>query len=266
MYFLFCRTIKEEEKRIIDYNHVISEKLAEIRKTLLVEGGDFQEPSGEFVMGLQAETVELEPQPDPQEELEKARAIAEELVKNARAEAEQIQNQAQEEAARLRAQEQEAGRQEGYAEGSAKAQAELDIMRQQLLEEENRRQEEYKQRLAVMEEELVDVILQVVSHVTMASITEKKDIIFHLIENSLEHIESSKQFLIHVSKEDYQVLIEQKEFLLAQVPQSTELEIIKDAALTPGQCMIETDGGVFDCGLDTRLNSLAADIKALSMQ
>ncbi len=263
---LKANLVKEEEKRIIDYNHVISEKLAEIRKTLLVEGGDFQEPSGEFVMGLQAETVELEPQPDPQEELEKARAIAEELVKNARAEAEQIQNQAQEEAARLRAQEQEAGRQEGYAEGSAKAQAELDIMRQQLLEEENRRQEEYKQRLAVMEEELVDVILQVVSHVTMASITEKKDIIFHLIENSLEHIESSKQFLIHVSKEDYQVLIEQKEFLLAQVPQSTELEIIKDAALTPGQCMIETDGGVFDCGLDTRLNSLAADIKALSMQ
>ncbi len=259
---LKANLVKEEEKRIIDYNHVISEKLAEIRKTLLVEGGDFQEPSGEFVMGLQAETVELEPQPDPQEELEKARAIAEELVKNARAEAEQIQNQAQEEAARLRAQEQEAGRQEGYAEGSAKAQAELDIMRQQLLEEENRRQEEYKQRLAVMEEELVDVILQVVSHVTMASITEKKDIIFHLIENSLEHIESSKQFLIHVSKEDYQVLIEQKEFLLAQVPQSTELEIIKDAALTPGQCMIETDGGV----LDTRLNSLAADIKALSMQ
>lgn len=263
---LKANLVKEEEKRVIDYNSVISEKLAEIRKALLIENGDFQEPSGEFVMGIQAETVELEPQPDPQEELEKARAIAEELINNARTEAEQIRNQAQEEAARLRAQEQEAGRQEGYTEGSAQAQAELDVLRQQLWDEENKRQEEYKQRLAVMEEELVDVILQVVSHVTMASITEKKDIIFHLIENSLEHIESSKQFLIHVSKEDYQVLIEQKEFLLAQVPQSTELEIIKDAALTPGQCMIETDGGVFDCGLDTRLSSLAADIKALSMQ
>ena len=263
---LKANLVKEEEKRVIDYNSVISEKLAEIRKALLIENGDFQEPSGEFVMGIQAETVELEPQPDPQEELEKARAIAEELINNARAEAEQIRNQAQEEAARLRVQEQEAGRQEGYTEGSAQAQAELDVLRQQLWDEENKRQEEYKQRLAVMEEELVDVILQVVSHVTMAAITEKKDIIFHLIENSLEHIESSKQFLVHVSKEDYQVLIEQKEFLLAQVPQSTELEIIKDAALTPGQCMIETDGGVFDCGLDTRLSSLAADIKALSMQ
>jgi len=41
---LKANLVKEEEKRIIDYNHVISEKLAEIRKTLLVEGGDFQEP------------------------------------------------------------------------------------------------------------------------------------------------------------------------------------------------------------------------------
>ncbi len=39
---LKANLVKEEEKRIIDYNHVISEKLAEIRKTLLVEGGDFQ--------------------------------------------------------------------------------------------------------------------------------------------------------------------------------------------------------------------------------
>ena len=61
-------------------------------------------------------------------------------------------------------------------------------------------------------------------------------------------------------------MAENKDALLSQVPQSTELEIIRDATLTEGQCMIETDGGVFDCGLGTQLNGLVADIRALSMQ
>lgn len=266
---LKANQIKEEEAKIIDYNDVISEKIESIRRQLLIEQG-FGDPSGVFSAGLAAPVVEIEPPPDPEEELAKARAEAEGLLSSARAEAEEVRSRAAEEAVALREQEKEAGWQQGYNEGyqngSNQAQEELDAEKQRLTKEENRRQEEYRQRLNQMEKELVDVISEVVSHVTSASLTEKRDIILHLIENALEQSESSRQFLIHVSKEDYPTVSDQKERLLSQVPQSTELDIIRDATLMEGQCMIETDGGVFDCGLDTQLSSLIADIKALSIQ
>lgn len=255
--------VKEEETRVIDYNGMIAAKLEVIRKTLLKDDG---ESSGEFVEGLSVPEIELEPQPDPQEELEKARAEAEELLQKARLQAEQIKSQAQAESDQIRAQAQESGRQEGYEEGSRQAQMELEEYKVQLAEEEKRREKEYNERLKQLEPELVDVILKVVSGVTFTAVTEKRDIVLHLVENALEHIESSKQFFVHVSKEDYQAVAEQKEILLAQIPQSAELEIIKDVTLSQGQCMIETDGGIFDCSLDTQLNGLIADIKALSMQ
>ena len=260
--------VKNEEARVIDYNAVITEKLEEIRRKLELESR--REPDGEetggFVEGLAVQALELEPQPDPQEELDRARAEADELLANARAEAEQIEAQAQEEAEMLREQARESGMQEGYAEGSRKAQEELEKMQQQLSREDDRRKEEYNQQLKQMEPELVDVILDVVSKVTCVFAQEKKDIILHLVENALEHVESSRQFLIHVSKEDYSFLVEQKETLLAQLPQNTELDIIRDATLAAAQCLIETDGGIFDCSLDTQLSGLTADIKALSIQ
>lgn len=260
--------VKNEETRVIDYNAVITEKLEEIRRKLALEnsGESDGEGTGEFVEGLAVQTLELEPQPDPQEELDKARAEAEELLANARAEAEQIRAQAQAEAERLCEQARENGMQEGYAEGSQKAREEMEEMQQQLAREDDLRKEEYNQQLKQMEPELVDVILDVVSRVTCVFAQEKRDIILHLVENALEHVESSRQFLIHVSKEDYAFLAEQKETLLAQLSQSTELDIIKDATLAPAQCLIETDGGIFDCSLDTQLNGLMADIKALSIQ
>ena len=133
---LKANRIKEEEVRIIDYNDVITEKLEAIRRQLLRESGLLDEEEGGFMAGLSAPTVELEPQPDPAEELEKARAEAAELLENARAQAEQIVSQAEAEAADMREREREAGWQEGnqagYAEGSSQAHAELEAERQRM--------------------------------------------------------------------------------------------------------------------------------------
>ena len=48
------------------------------------------------------------------------------------------------------------------------------------------------------------------------------------------------------------------------VPQNGSLEIVKDATLERNQCLIETDGGIFDCSLDVQLENLIMDVKALS--
>ena len=60
------------------------------------------------------------------------------------------------------------------------------------------------------------------------------------------------------------VLENHKEDILERVGHGIELEFIGDSAMNGNDCMIETDSGVFDCGLDTQLENLIKDIRSLS--
>ena len=44
------------------------------------------------------------------------------------------------------------------------------------------------------------------------------------------------------------------------------VEVIEDISLSKNQCFIETDGGIFDCGLDTELTELSNKLKVLSYE
>jgi flagellar assembly protein FliH len=43
-------------------------------------------------------------------------------------------------------------------------------------------------------------------------------------------------------------------------------EIIEDVTLKTGDCMIESDGGIWDCGLGTQLELLVKQLKILSYE
>ena len=42
------------------------------------------------------------------------------------------------------------------------------------------------------------------------------------------------------------------------------IEIMEDISLPPDSCMIETDGGIFDCSLGTELSELSTKLRMLS--
>ena len=46
--------------------------------------------------------------------------------------------------------------------------------------------------------------------------------------------------------------------------QEVSLDIVLDPLLNDSQCMVETDGGLFDCSMDTEMRNLIKEIKALS--
>ena len=51
----------------------------------------------------------------------------------------------------------------------------------------------------------------------------------------------------------------------APAPNST-VEIVEDMTLGKGECMIETESGIFDCGLGTQLSELRQKLKLLSYE
>ena len=44
------------------------------------------------------------------------------------------------------------------------------------------------------------------------------------------------------------------------------IELVEDFALQKGNCIIETDGGIFDCGLQTQMENLRKELQMLSYQ
>lgn len=258
-----------EEKRVIDYNELIQEKLKAIRISLQENGGG----NGEFIAGLNAEVVEE--LVNPEEELEKTREEASQLleyakeqVEQARIEAEQILNQARIEGAQLKQQAYEEGKAtgnaDGYQDGIRNAKQEIDGIKAGLVQERAELEREYEENLRKMEPRLVDTILEVFEKVTYVLAEEKREMMLHLVDRALARIESSRQFLVRVSKEDYPFVAEHKEMLADKVPTSSEIDIVKDATLVRNQCLIETDGGVFDCSLDVQLENLVRDIRILA--
>ena len=85
-----------------------------------------------------------------------------------------------------------------------------------------------------------------------------------LISNVLKNAETSNDFVIKVSPEDYKFLTNNQGKIYCAVSKEINLDIVADTTMKKNECIIETDAGVFDCSLDIELNNLIKDIKLLS--
>ncbi len=264
-----------EDKRVIDYNELVQEKIRiaeEARKANLSvelnpdEDGGVEGFEGDFTPGLNAEVVEISEDALAQlmAEQEQAQITADNIIAQANSEAEQILRSAKREADAMWEKAYTEAKRDGYDAGVKEGRMEIERMRNEFLKEKKQQQSEYVELLENMEKDLVGIMLEVFEKVTKVLSADKKDIMVHLIDNALNHIESSKEFVVRVSKDDYQFVAKHKEFLQEAVPQNGSLEIVKDATLERNQCLIETDGGIFDCSLDVQLENLIMDVKALS--
>lgn len=140
-------------------------------------------------------------------------------------------------------------------------------MESELTEKEKQLEEDYRHKREQMEPELVDVLVDVFDKVTHTIAEDKKDMILTLVDSVMSQVELSHNFLIRVSKDDYQFLVDNKERITALASasgNSANIDIFEDVTLKRNECIIETDVGIFDCSLDIQLENLIKDIKLLS--
>lgn len=104
-------------------------------------------------------------------------------------------------------------------------------------------------------------------HIFHVDLHSYREVLCYLISTTMRNTEDNKSFLIHVSKEDYPYVSMQKKQITAQaVSPNASVEIIEDMTLGKGECLIETEGGIFDCGLGTQLAELRQKLKLLSYE
>nr|WP_196810113.1 FliH/SctL family protein [Butyrivibrio sp. WCD3002] len=216
-----------------------------------------EEPAAEMVPEEpQFNLDEIQAQID--EQLRMADEQAKQIVADAQAQAEEIRNQAMEEG-------KAAGYDEGYQQGVAEAQQLKIDAEAEIEEEKNKLQADFQQLVSTIEPDMVDALTSVYEHVFNVEFKENKDIILHLIRTTLSKMDSGVDIILHISSDDYDLVSDEKPALEeAMASPNSSLEIIEDPLLKENECIIESEGGVFDCSLGVELSELARKLKLLS--
>lgn len=256
----------EKNARIINSNALIEEKLEELAKQQ--EFQPLPENDG-FVAGLNMEAVEVVPKeevPSTEETTEQKTVQAEEILKQANEQAEEILNTAKSQAEEICNQAQKEGHQQGLSEGRQQAQEELNELRCQIENEKKEMQADYQRQLEELEPKLVDVIADVFEQVFHVQFDDKKDILIYLIQKTILGIEDAKEFRVKVGEEDAGFLEKHMDEIREKVGSAVSVELMTDANMKDRQCIIETDAGIFDCGIDVQLENLVKALRSLSLR
>ena len=267
------------DKRVIDSNELIAARLETLSEVLKQKQGGLPLSGEGFVQGLQAEDVSalladtgeegasvIKAEQDKNALLQQAKSEAESLVANAKQQADTIVAEAIEQAALSKKTVLEEARMNGYREGINRANKEVESIKADLEKQRRDMAAEYEAKYASMEADLVDVITDIYEHIFHVDLSSYREILVHLISTTIRKVEGGRSFIVHVSKDDYPFVSMQKKQLVAGLAISSAVDIIEDLTLAKGECFIEADGGIFDCGLGTQLKELRKKLKVLSYE
>ena len=200
-------------------------------------------------------------------ELEKSiRTQADIILEQARVQGETVKEKARQAAEEERAGILEAARREGYEEGRQKMLQEQEAMEAAFAEKERLLSEEFERKQSELEPMATDVIVKLLESLTGVCLESRKGIVTYLVTKALSEADRSSSFLIKVSKEDLEEVKGAADELRSLFEREVTLEVVQDALLKKGECMIETDSNIIDCSLGTQLEGLIEDIRLLSVQ
>ncbi len=276
--------VNPDEVRVIDSNKVAEDRniisaqapFEEDDVTAYQPVGFDQEQGAEagsvdllFSEGLSAELVQADAQEPMAEDLSQANAHAEEIIADAHARAEEIMQQAhimaEQEARQIKESAQQQGMQDGYQQGVEKAAAEAEALRNEYAQKQQELQQKYAEKMEELEPYLIKELTGVYEHIFRVEFSQYRNVLQHLIANTLRSVEMSDTYLIHVSEADYSYVSMQKAQIMEEgCVKNAQLEIVEDRTLSKNECLVETEDGIFDCSLSVQLTELKRKLQLLS--
>ena len=270
--------INQDEARVIDANERVAKRLQELAAKEQAEKED-------FVSGLSAQSIELDAVLEDAEGegaefgnvikgneavdgiLEAARNEAEEIIQQARLQALKIENDAKAQAELDKIQFMEAARNQGYQDGMEQAAREAELAKEEQKQYCRQLEEEYQKRLDELEPQFVEIITGIYEHIFHVELHSYREILAYLISATMRKVEGSRSFIVHVSKEDFPfVSMQKKQIIAGAAIANCTVEMVEDITLAKNECLIETEGGIFDCGLGTQLSELGQKLRLLSYE
>ncbi len=152
------------------------------------------------------------------------------------------------------------GHEEGYREGYDIGYEEANSSLQDLIAEKEKELAEIKATRDILfenaEKDTIDLIISIVDQISYGSIKLNPELYAVLVRRGIENATIQNKVSIKVSGDDYDSVMENYDTIIKSVESTKEVEILKDFSLEEGNCMIETEFGNINCGLDEQMKSI----------
>lgn len=195
---------------------------------------------------------------------EEADKEAASIIEHAREDAGALLSDARQQVDDLR----EAARQEGIAlgkeEGMNQAQEEIHRIEEELAARKRQQEQEYEEMIKETESEYVEILCSLIRKLTGVIISDRRDVILHLIRSGIADMEPAKRYTIRVCTDDLLYIEGNKEDILEKTGIVGTLEVQEEKGLLEGECIIETDTQMIDCGFQTQLENLITTLRMLA--
>jgi len=281
----YYNTTEIDDIKVIDSNSRIEQKLTELKLAVPVlreipheDDEEVMEGEAEFEglnpSDLEALTMDQDgeegaiikaaPDVDTDGMIAAAQAQADEIVATAEQLAleykENARREAEIECGRIRANAQ----QEGYDLGIRQASDEyadrirgLDVKAAEL-------ENQYNQAFDQLEPQFVELITNIYERIFKIVLSDYEQILINLVTDIMKKNNNTKVFMIHLSSADYAQITDKHREELETAAAGAKVDLIEDVGLKQTQCLLETDNGVLDCGVDTQLTELKKKLMILS--
>lgn len=195
---------------------------------------------------------------------EKRKKSEQQIIEEAKIQATEIIEEAKAQAEKLRAIALEEGKQEGMSEGYQAGVVQANKVITMAEEQLKTNRLLYEEQLKKMEPKFANVVIEVISKITGQLLEEKREIIIHLINMGMGEINiSNRRFLVRVSQEDYNYVMENVEKIDGYLNPANKVEFCVDNQLEKGGCIIETESGLVNSSIGVQLQGIISDLRLI---
>jgi flagellar assembly protein FliH len=149
---------------------------------------------------------------------------------------------------------------EGYQDGYNRGVEDSQTIAKQIVDEALSIKDEWNQMrqdlLKNAEKEMVELVLEAIEKVLDYKIETDQTLIETLIKQGIGRVTKSHLVSIRVSNEDYNHAISVRPLIIASSDKIEDIEIKRDPTLSNGACIIDTDSGSIDSGIQTQLDQI----------
>ncbi len=207
------------------------------------------------------------PQFDFEAMLDDAKAQSDAIINSAQEEYDRVVKDAYDSAMEIMEKAKNEGYSEGYKEGYDEGYKEGYNTSEVLVDEANELKNSaiahYEQLIQNSETSMIRLVLEITEKILQKELEEDDELVFNLVKSGLKRITHTEVLKIRVSELDYINLISIKKRILPLLDKIEDLQIVQDDSMQQGDCIIETDTGTIDSGIQTQIDFVKATFEDL---
>ena len=145
---------------------------------------------------------------------------------------------------------------EGHDRGRQQGLATVDRMMEEAVEIRRRALETKERMVREAEEEVVRVVIEIARKVLGEQVKTDREAVLGLVRKAMEKCTYTNSVTLKVSPDDYDVVVSSKKRLLAEVEGITQLDIEAEETMPKGSCLLETNAGFIDAGIEAQMTRI----------